>query len=114
MNTGIESIREAYAGREFWILVCDQESRGLLDVIRRRYYQGADGGDLGMIEAGAFTIAAARKRRMMNYQLVSLLRQCSPLRLRERDLARDVIVCTEPANLLPAAMRAAELFQGRE
>lgn len=114
MNTGIESIREAYAGSEHWILVCDQESRGLLDVIRRRYYQGAEGADLGTVEAGAFTIAAARKRRMMNYQLVSLLRQCTPLRLRERDLARDVIVCTKPANLLPGTLCAAELFQGRE
>jgi hypothetical protein len=110
-----EVMRPLYASREFWLLVAHAEAFRLPLAIALKYYRNAGTADFvtvpAMVNGEAFVAIAMRKRRMMNWQYNSLLRQVSKIRLTDREVAsRDLLVVARPEHLDNGTNLAAALF----
>jgi hypothetical protein len=108
-----EVLGQKFADREHWMLIVHGSAVGFLIEIERRYYAREKNSDFTLItyvEGGeVFGVVAAKKRHMLGYQLISMLRQFTNVRMSEREiLRRDVIVAAPGEALIKAALRLAD------
>lgn len=108
-------LRPRFESREHWIFIVDAPALAAIDRIATKYYGGAPVEDFAaipaMVNGEPFAIVAARKRRMLAYQLGSLLRRMTRIRLTDRDLvARDLHIIAEPRRLDLGTRLAVALF----
>jgi len=101
---------EKFADREHWMLIVHGSATPFLIEIEKRYYAGEKNSDFTLItyvEGGeVFGVVAAKKRHMLGYQLVSMLRQITNVGMSEREiLRRDLVVIAPGETLIMAALR---------
>ena len=99
-----ETLHPLYTSREHWLLITDGEGCAVADKIRRKYYNDAPLSDWAaypaIVNGVRLVVVAARKRRMLAYQLNSILRQMTTARLSDRELVgRDIVMVADPARL---------------
>ena len=97
-------VRERLNSGEFWILVFDSISVEVLEILERRFYFGEAASDLDVMilrdSAFGLFFVSARKRRMRDFELISILRQRTMIRLKERSLLnRNLIICATPQRI---------------
>lgn len=103
-----------YHGHEHWVMVFDRESAPVLEIIRNKYYSAAGPEDFEAVDDAGCVLVTARKRKMLGYQLGSILRQCAGLRISDREIIkRDVIIASRDAMRITAAAVAKALLERR-
>ena len=104
-------LRSLFEDHEHWILVLHGSAAKLLVEIEQRYYFGERTADFTVITAihhgEAFGIVAASKKWMRPYQLVSLLRQITVVRISEREMIRKDLGIIAPDRGMNAAEQLA-------
>jgi hypothetical protein len=110
-----ELLRPLYQSREFWLLILDAGAMAMADRIAGKYYPGAPVEDFAaipaMVNGAPFVAIAARKRKMLAWQLNSLLRQMARVRMTDREAAsRDLIIAADPRRLEAGTHLAVALF----
>jgi len=109
---GWQEVREIMADkfndREHWMMIVHGSAAHLLIEIEERYYSGDRNKDFTLItcvECGeVFGVIAARKRHMLAYQLVSLLRQVADAHISEREVLQRDVGIVAPDWSMDAAM----------
>jgi hypothetical protein len=96
-----ELLRPKFEGREHWLLVVHRDALALPTTIAAKYYSDAGREDWtalgGLVNGDLFAVFAMRKRRMMNWQYNSLLRQVAGTRMSDREVSmRDLLVVAAP------------------
>src|SRR5262245_59311678 len=104
---------EKFTDREHWMLIVHGSATPFLIEIEKRYYAGEKNEDFTLITfcrvGEVFAVVAAKKRHMLGYQLVSMLRQFTSMRMSEREiLRRDLIIVAPGEVLIKAALRLAD------
>jgi hypothetical protein len=102
-----------FESREFWFLIAHGTATPFLIEIEKRYYAGEKNEDFTLITfcrvGEVFAVVAAKKRHMLGYQLVSMLRQFTTMRMSEREiLRRDLIIVAPDDVVIKAALELAD------
>ncbi len=108
-------LRPKFEGREHWLLLVHRDALALPATIAAKYYGGAGREDWmalgGLVNGDLFAVFAMRKRKMMNWQYNSLLRQVAGTRMSDREVSmRDLLIVAAPAWLDAGTGLAAALF----
>ncbi|HKQ90194.1 MAG TPA: hypothetical protein VJZ77_05900 [Blastocatellia bacterium] len=107
-------LEEKFDDREHWLLIIHGSAMRLLVEIEGRYYADERNKDFTVIAAihcgHPFSIVAARKRHMLAYQLVSLLRQFTDAHISEREVLQRDVGIVAPDWAMDAAMELTRLF----
>jgi len=100
-------LEEKFTNHKHWVVVAHGSAVRLLIEIESKYYAGAMNQDFTLItyvERGlVFAVVAARKRHMLPYQLTSMLRQFTDVRLSEREILRRDLLIVAPDWAMDAA-----------
>jgi hypothetical protein len=112
-------LAEKFIGREHWMMIVHGSAVPFLVEVERKYYSGDRNKDFTLItyvEGGeVFGVVAAKKRHMLGYQLASMLRQFTNVRLNEREmLRRDLIVVAPGKVLIAAALQLADALLAKD
>jgi len=114
-----EILKPLFDDRQHWILVAHILASPLIETIERKYYPGEKNSDFTPITAfwrgQLYALCAAKKRWMRPYQLASLLRQMTGLKISEAEMSvRDLYVPAPDPLIEDATALAASLFDRRE
>ena len=104
---------------DHWIIVAHHLAIPLVVRIEEKYYPGDKNGDITLIvvcwRGHMYVLAAAKKKHMQAYQLASLLRQVTGLKISDAETeSRDVNISVPSALIEDATELAVFLFDGRE
>jgi hypothetical protein len=110
-----ELLQPRFKSREHWLLIVHKDALALPTAIARKYYSDAGREDWmalgGFVNGDLFAVFAMRKRRMLNWQYNSLLRQVAGTRMSDREVSmRDLMVVAAPKWLDAGTGLAAALF----
>src|SRR5262245_16974201 len=84
-----ELLQEKFSSREFWMMIVHGSAVPFLVEVEKRYYAGGKNEDFTLLTfcggGEVFGVVAAKKRHMLGYQLVSMIRQYSSVKITERE-----------------------------
>jgi len=102
-----EILKPLFDDRKHWIIVAHIAASPLVTTIERKYYLDEKNSDFTLITAfwrgQGYVLVAARKRWMQGYQLASLLKQWTSVKVRDAEMATRDLFISAPDALTEAA-----------
>jgi hypothetical protein len=106
-----ETLRKKFNDRDHWMMIVHGSAASLMIEIESRFYAGEKNDDFTVItsihQGQVFGLVAAKKKHMLSYQLISMLRQVTDVHLSERELLRRDLVVVAPGQLVGMATELA-------
>jgi hypothetical protein len=110
-------LRPKFDAGDHWIIVAHILAFPVITTIEQRYYLGGKNGDFTLVTAfwrgQMYVLVAARKRWMRDYQLASILRQMTGLKISDAEVGVKDLFVSAP-DVEDATALAAFLFDRQE
>src|SRR5262245_39886331 len=95
-----ELLQEKFASKEFWTMIVHGSATGLLVEIETKFYSGDRNQDFTLVtyieDNEVFAVVCARKKWMLAYQLSSMLRRFSEVKISEKNIHRRDLAIIAP------------------